>query len=502
MFQQIQDFLSGPIGSVIMNFLFALLIYVIGYFIARILSGIIRKLLKKTDLDNRFANALTEPGKEANFKIEDIVAKVVFWLAMLFVLVAALNRLGLSGISSPISTFLHQLTSDYLPRLGGAALLLFVAWIVATILRFLVHKGFALVKFDEKLASFSGEEDKKESEFGESLSTAIFWSIFLLFLPAVLNTLGISSLADPIQGVFDQVLEYIPNILGAAMLLLIGWFGARIIRQIITNLLAALGVDKYGKQAGMPEERTLSGVIGNVLYIFILLVVIVSALDQLSIEAISGPATKMLNTIINIIPLILGAAVVLIAAYAIGKVVSNLVGDLLANIGFDSLPEKLGLGWNGERAPSAWIASLTLTMVMVFAATSAAEILGSEFLVNALNTFIVYLWKLILALVIVALGLYFANLAYKAVAAAKTKNATLLASLSRVSIIIFSVTMGLRELGIADDIVNMAFGVTLGAIGIAVALALGLGSREIAGREVERFIASMRSSANDESSPE
>jgi len=139
---------------------------------------------------------------------------------------------------------------------------------------------------------------------------------------------------------------------------------------------------------------------------------------------------------------------------------------------------------------------------MIFAATSAAEILGSQFLVDALNVFIAFLWQVVLALVIVAIGLYFANLAYKAISVSKTSNALLLARLSRIAIIVFSIAMGLRELGIADDIVNLAFGVTLGAIGFAAALAFGLGSREVAGREVENFITAMRAPAEVEDNAE
>ena len=485
-----QDFLYGPIGSGILSLLMALVILVLGFIVAKIIAGIVRSLLKKTNLDNRFADALTEPGKKP-IEIEDVIAKVVFWLVMLFVFVATFEQIGLNSVSTPISAFLDSLTSEYLPSLGGAALLLFVAWVIATFLRFVVRKGIAIIKLDEKLDQYNGEDEKKIS-LGESLSTAVFWFVFLLFLPAVLNILGVSSLADPIQGVFDQILLYIPSILAAAMVLLIGWFGARIIRQVVTNLLAAFGVDRYGQKAGISDDKSLSEIIGNLLYSFILLVVIVSALDQLNIEAISGPATEMLNTIINIIPAILGAAAVLIVAYYIGKVIANLVGDLLANVGFDSLPKKMGADWKGEKTPSAWISSLTLIMIMFFAATSAAEILGSEFLVDALAIFIAFFWRVIMGAIIVAIGFYFANVAHKAISAAKTSNAKLLANLARVSIIIFALAMGLGELGIASDIVNKAFGITLGAIGVAIALAFGLGSREIAGQEVERFLASMR----------
>jgi hypothetical protein len=66
--------------------------------------------------------------------------------------------------------------------------------------------------------------------------------------------------------------------------------------------LISSDINQYGQKVGMSDDKSLSEVIGNLLYSFILLIVIVSALDQLQIEAISGPATEMLNTIINIIP--------------------------------------------------------------------------------------------------------------------------------------------------------------------------------------------------------
>ena len=56
--------------------------------------------------------------------------------------------------------------------------------------------------------------------------------------------------------------------------------------------------------------------------------------------------------------------------------------------------------------------------------------------------------------------------------------------------------MGLRQMGIADDIVNLAFGLLLGAIAVAVALAFGLGARDIAGRQVEGWLGQLRSDEN------
>ena len=52
--------------------------------------------------------------------------------------------------------------------------------------------------------------------------------------------------------------------------------------------------------------------------------------------------------------------------------------------------------------------------------------------------------------------------------------------------------MGLRAMGLANDIVNMAFGMTLGAAAIAFALSFGIGGREAAGKQMEHWLAQLR----------
>ena len=53
--------------------------------------------------------------------------------------------------------------------------------------------------------------------------------------------------------------------------------------------------------------------------------------------------------------------------------------------------------------------------------------------------------------------------------------------------------MGLRAMGLADDIVNLAFGLTLGAIAVAFALSFGLGGREAAGEHMQHWLSQFRS---------
>jgi len=200
----------------------------------------------------------------------------------------------------------------------------------------------------------------------------------------------------------------------------------------------------------------------------------------------------MLTTIVDAIPGIIGAALVLIVAYAIAKLVSKLAEELLAGIGFDNVPEKLGLSWSATTSPSKFVGYLVLLAIMLLSATSAAELLGSAFLVDALGVFITFFWRVVLAVLIFAIGLYFANLARNTIMKTGANQSNFIGRVAQVAIIVFAASISLRELGLANDVINLAFGLTLGALALAAALAFGLGGREVAGRELDRFVTQMR----------
>jgi protein-S-isoprenylcysteine O-methyltransferase Ste14 len=90
--------------------------------------------------------------------------------------------------------------------------------------------------------------------------------------------------------------------------------------------------------------------------------------------------------------------------------------------------------------------------------------------------------------VIFALGLYLANLAAAAVEASGTEQARTLALTAQVSIIVLAGAMALQQMGVANEIITLAFGLLLGAVAVAAAIAFGWGGREMAAREVESWV--------------
>jgi hypothetical protein len=230
--------------------------------------------------------------------------------------------------------------------------------------------------------------------------------------------------------------------------------------------------------------------------VLILIPVLIAALNALALEAITRPAADMLGAILAALPSIFAAALVLVVSYVVGRVVSGLIANLLASIGFNTVLARLGLGKEpaeGQRTPAEIVGYLVLVAIMLFAIIEALQLLGFGAVADLVVQFTVFAGQVILGLVIFALGLYLANLAAKTVQDSGVAQSGLLALVARGAILALAAAMALRQMGLANEIINLAFGLLLGGIALAAALAFGLGGREVAGRELKDWVDSAKS---------
>ena len=427
-------------------------------------------------------------GKERadDLAIEKWISRGVFGVLMLFVLVAFFDVLGLRIITEPLNRFLIEIF-EYLPNLIGPAILVAVAFLVATGLRFLVQRVVSASKLDEKLSDEAGLEDGEAMPFSRTMGEAVYWLVFLLFLPAVLGALHLDGLLGPVQGMVDKTLAFLPNLLAAALILGVGWLLARIVQRIVTNLLAAVGVDRLSDQVGLANalgEQKLSGLIGLVLYILILVPVLIASLNALALEAITQPASQMLNTFLSALPLDFcrrsraGDRVLRGPGRArTSRPASSPEPDSTrswSDLGMDSEPEE------GQRTPAEIVGYLVLVAIMLFATVEAVGLLGFDVLAVLVTQFMVFAAHVLLGLIIFGVGLFLANLAARTVEASGAKQAPMLALAARISILVLAGAMSLREMGLANEIITIAFGLLLGAIAVAAAIAFGIGGRDLA----------------------
>ncbi len=487
------------VGRYIPSLVGALAILIIGWLVALVISAIVRRTLHRTEWDDRLARWIAGEEAAARIETERWIAKGVYYLVMLFVLIAFFQSLGLTIITEPLNQLLVQVF-EFAPRVLGAGLLLLIAWIVGSVLKLLISRVLTAAKIDERLGSQADIEEDKRLPITESLANAVYWLVFLLFLPAVLSALALEGLLVPVQSMIDKVLSYLPNVFGAGLILLVGWFIARIVQRIVTNLLAATGLDGISERVGLDTvlgKQTLSSLLGLLVYVLILIPTVIAALDALQLAAISQPASQVLQTTLNAVPSIFAAFLVLGLAYVVGRLVSGLLANLLTEMGFDAILARLGIGKEpaeGERRPSEVVGYLILVAVLLFAAIEASRLLGFATLAGLLAQFTVFAGHVILGLVIFGVGLYLSNLASSVIMGAGAAEAGLMALAARIGILVLAAAMALRQMGLANEIINMTFGLLLGAIAIAVALAFGLGGREIAAREIERWLQTVRGS--------
>ena len=491
--------LTQPILSTAGTLVAAGLVLFVGWLIAWIVGAIVRRLLHRTTLDNRLAGWVAGDEEEgAAIPIERWIGRAVFWLIFLFVLVAFFEVLGLTLIAAPLNQLLSAVTA-YIPRIIGALLLVFIAWIIASVLRFLVVRVLKAAELGDRLGSVAGVEEDDRTRLAKALGDVVYWLTFLLFLPAVLGALAVEGLLIPVEGMVAIVLAYLPNLFAAGVLLAIGWFAARIVQRLVTNLLVAVGLDKLGEKVGLDEalgKQKLSGVIGLICYVLVLIPVLIAALNALGLDAITAPASQMLGVVLLALPRIFAAILVLAISYVVGRLLSQLVARVLAGIGFDAILMRLGLtaeATKWETSPSQIVGYLVLVGTMLLAGMEAAQLMGFAALAVMISGFTVFLMQVILGLIIFGFGLWLANFAAVTVQASGAAQAGLLAMAARVSILALTGAIALTEMGLANQIVTLAFGLTLAAFALGAALAFGLGGREIAGQQLEKWMKSLQS---------
>jgi Conserved TM helix len=505
------DSLVAPIISKLPTIAGAIFSLLIGWLVAMIASWIVGSVLSKTDVDNKILQKVTGSNTIGGWSAEKLAATITFWIIFLFGVIAFLNALSLTAASAPLQQMLTQVLG-FLPRLLVAGLLAAVAWLVATFVKSLILKTSQSFGIDRKLQL--GEEGGNNAMLpSKTIADLSFWAILFFFLLPVLDTLGLGSSLAPVQNLSADVMSAIPKLIKAVIIGVVSWFVAKIVRDVVTNIAAAAGSERLAARLGLNRSmpnQTLAGIAGTLVFVTILVPGIISALQALDIEAISGPAILMLNQITLMLPRVLTAGALIALSYFIGRFLSELVTTTLATLGFDNIIQVLGLsnlvneaapqspasvegGAANRKTPSQLAGILVLVATMLTAAISATNILGIPSLTGITESILFIGSQILIGLVVFGVGLFLANLAFRLINAAGNRQANILAQTARIIIIVLVGAMGLQRMGIAPDIVNLAFGLTLGSLAIAAAIAFGLGGRDVAGEQLRQWLSNYKS---------
>ena len=472
MYTSFNGYLGGPIGSIIG----AILIFVIGWLVALGIAALVRGVLSKVNLNQRM-NSST--GK--TYDLEGIISKIVFWFIFIIAISGALSQLNLNSISAPFANMVNQVLA-FIPNLIGAIALGVIGWVIATVVRTAINAALAKTSMDERLSAKAGVKP-----MSSTIADMVYWFILLVVLTMVLGQLELDGLFAPLTNMVDKIFSFIPNILIAAVVFVVGYIIAKVVRGIVTNLVSTFNVQELASKAGLSEQNSLPNIAGSLAFLVVIIPTIIAALNALKVEVIARPATNMLNKIMEALPNIFMAVAILFVTFYVVRMVANIIKGLIENTQINQLPAKVGLqDTMGDKKVSDLVGYAIVFFAMLFASIAAADLLGFEPISAIITMFIAFGANIILGAIILFIGFWLANI-IAGVVERSEQGSQFLANIVRVLIMGLVLAMGLKAMGIADSIVNLAFGLTLGAVAVAFALSFGLGGQEAAARFLRKM---------------
>lgn len=300
--------------------------------------------------------AFFQRGTSTGANIGESLGKIVSLFIWLLGLLAILNVLDLSGVMAPVQTLLNSIMG-FIPNLIGAALIFFIGLMVARIVRDIVVTALQTVDFD-KWANKGGVDNVTgNSAISNTIGTIVYVLIIIPIAILALDALDLESVSGPASNMLQLIFDAIPRIIGAVILLGLGYLISRFVVQILREILSGLGFDRSVAAIGLlPEGREASDVISRIAQVAIMLAVAIAATRLLGFPEL----TAILNEILE-----LGGRVIF-GAVVIG------VGFLIAN-----MLEKVVSGTGGGTAAGSIVkwASIVLFTFMGLSYTGVGDII-------------------------------------------------------------------------------------------------------------------------------
>lgn len=404
-----------------------------------------------------------------------------------------------------------QLAMDWAIRIGVALIILVAAHFVAKAVKWAIAQAIDRIPFFSRKDGEGpgGVKPTTTVDVGERIGEVGYWLVWLLGLILALTQLGMTAIVDPLNEMVASFLAYLPNVVGATIIFFVGFVLATIVRRMVEASVQAVELDRRLIDAGLTHTPTgpgLARLLGILVFTLIIIPVATAALQALGITAISEPAITMLNNILTAIPLVIGAALIVFIGYLVGRWVMTLVEEGLKAIGFDAIISSIA---NAEPVrvgrekmdptpgvdtisfsrfpPSRMIGLSVLIGIVLFAAVEAARLMNFEQAALMLTQVLTLASSVLFGALIIALGILLANILAAAARREGKPSSEIISTFVRWGVIALATAVGLSAMNVANEIIMLAFGLILGSVAVAAAIAFGIGGRDAAKRLLDRW---------------
>ena len=388
------------------------------------------------------------------------------------------------------------------PKVLIAILILVATWVVARAVKWMLQKAI-----DRSPALKKHYTGTPEETVGHQLGTIAKLIIWLVGIMAALQFLGVGQILQPINELVTEIFAFLPHLLAAGLIFFVGLVVARIVKRLVETVLTAANVDGLLARVGIGDiagtvrtdpaavpagttpgatRVSLARAAGVLVYALIIIPVAIAALQALGIDSISGPATAMLNEILIAIPHVLAAVVWIVIAFVAGRFIKAIIESVLPAMRFDDAIRSTGVLPVGA-SPSRIVANIAMVAIILAASIEAANAVGGDTIAIFLAQVTALGGKVIFGTLIIVVGVFLARIVSNLVGSG-TGEGGFAQTIILYAIVALFTAIGLTFMGLADQIVMLAFGLILGSAAVAMAIAFGLGGREAAGRLAERWV--------------
>ena len=328
---QLTQTLSGILPAWAVGPLVALAIIVVGYFISKILAGIVASGINRTGIGRK--------AKTTGGNIGKSISKAFFWVIWLVFILIGLSHFPLMNDAlEPIKGMLNGVWG-YLPQLAVGAIVLVVGTGLAKVVKEAATSTLEVAQVDNLATKFGfagAEEGTSSKGISRSLGGLLSAIVMIFAGITAIGIWDIPGISGPVSELLNTILGYIPSIIGAAVILAIFVFIGRFVSNLAKNTLPALGVDSslasIASIDGSAPNFVPSNVIANVSFIGIALMGLTAAMKALGIPEL----TSVFNTLLEVGGrVVLGAVIIgagLFIANFISKIVTQTSGDLAGKI--------------------------------------------------------------------------------------------------------------------------------------------------------------------------
>jgi hypothetical protein len=288
-----------------------------------------------------------------------------------------------------------------------------------------------------------------------------------------------TQMQQPIDEMAANIISFIPDLLGAILILIIGGIIGWGLGGAVTSVLRDVGLNQYvrGTPLDDGDGGRLAQALGSLIQYLVYYLTLMAAAGFLGIQVLS----ELLSNIGSYLVVILGAVGILVVGFIVGRVLEDIVADLVGGFGIEPYLDGTPLeGLTKERGLGGLVGQVVALYVYFLTILAVADTLTIPILSGLLTSITAYISQLVGALVILLVGIWLGDWVGKIVADTDARKlTTYVGSSVKVFIYYITITITLQTAGFDASILTTFFTIVVsaiaGALAIAFIIAVGVG---------------------------